>query len=294
MRQSITTHHGYYARRKVMSIAIGLCIGMSGSAAAAEKDSEEVASSRERNYQDEQELVVTGEKTERSIFDTGSSVEVFDSRRIDSLPGAETVSDLMRMTANTVDVGIGNDLPTVRGVDGSGPSTGAGAFLSGTRPRLGLSLDGRALTYNEQAYGPQSLWDLDRVEVFRGPQSYIQGRNAIAGAIVMTTKDPSFEWESAIKGGFGNQHASQLAAMASGPLIDEQLAFRVSVDRQRRRSDIDLPAYTPVGDPREVQTTNARAKLLLNPAGLRELTTKCWKSYSASVSAMITCTKYVK
>lgn len=52
--------------------------------------------------------------------------------------------------------------------------------------------------------------------------------------------------------------------MASGPLIDEQLAFRVSVDRQRRRSDIDLPAYTPVGDPREVQTTNARAKLLLN------------------------------
>jgi hypothetical protein len=82
--------------------------------------------------------------------------------------------------------------------------------------------------------------------------------------------------------------------MASGPLIDEQLAFRVSVDRQRRRSDINLPAYTPVGDPREVQTTNARAKLLLNPAGLRKLTTKCWKSYSASVSAMITCTKYVK
>lgn len=207
-RQSITTHHGYYARLKVISIAIGLCIGMSGSAVAAEKDSEEVTSSRERSYQDEQELVVTGEKTERSIFDTGSSVEVFDSRRIDSLPGAETVSDLMRMTANTVDVGIGNDLPTVRGVHGSGPSTGAGAFLSGTRPRLGLSLDGRALTYNEQAYGPQSLWDLDRVEVFRGPQSYIQGRNAIAGAIVMTTKDPSFEWESAIKGGFGNQHAS--------------------------------------------------------------------------------------
>lgn len=280
MRQSITTHHGYYARRKAISIAIGLCIGMSGSAAAAEKDSEEVASSRERNYQDEQELVVTGEKTERSIFDTGSSVEVFDSRRIDSLPGAETVSDLLRMTANTVDVGIGNDLPTVRGVDGSGPSTGAGAFLSGTRPRLGLSLDGRALTYNEQAYGPQSLWDLDRVEVFRGPQSYIQGRNAIAGAIVMTTKDPSFEWESALKGGFGNQHSSQLAAMASGPLIDEQLAFRVSVDRQRRRSDIDLPAYTPVGDPREVQTTNARAKLLLNPAGLRDLTTKLTFNHS--------------
>ena len=178
------------------------------------------------------------------------------------------------MTPNVVDVGIGNDLPTVRGVDGSGPTTGAGAFLSGTRPRLNLSLDGRSLTYNEQAYGPQSLWDLDRVEVFRGPQSYIQGRNAIAGAIVMASKDPTFEWESAFKGGAGNQHSSQLAAMASGPLVEDQLAFRVSVDRQRRRSDADLPAYEPVGDPREVEATTARAKLLFNPAGLRDLTTK--------------------
>ena len=116
------------------------------------------------------------------------------------MPGAETVSDLMRMTANTVDIGIGNNLPTVRGVDGSGPSTGGAAFLSGTRPRLVLSLDGRPLTYNEQAYGPQSLWDMERVEIFRGPQSYIQGRNAIAGAIVMTSKDPDFDWESAFKG----------------------------------------------------------------------------------------------
>ncbi|MEX0634860.1 TonB-dependent receptor plug domain-containing protein [Serratia ureilytica] len=87
----------------------------------------------------------------------------------------------------------------MRGIDGSGPNVGANAFLSGTRPRLNLSLDGRSLTYNEQAFGPQSLWDLDRVEVFLGPQSYIQGRNAIAGAIVMASKDPTFEWESAFK-----------------------------------------------------------------------------------------------
>lgn len=243
----------------------GFFLALAGSASAAVS---------EESYQDQDTLLVTGEKAARSILDTGSSVDVFDSRRIDNLPGAETVTDLIRLTANTVDIGIGNDLPTVRGVDGSGPSTGAGAFLSGTRPRLGLSLDGRSLTYNEQAYGPQTLWDVERVEMFRGPQSYIQGRNAIAGAIVMTSKDPSFEWESAFKGGAGNQHSSELAMMATGPLVEDQLAFRVSVDRQHRRSDIDLPAYDPVGDPREVQTTNARAKLLFNPAGLQDVTTK--------------------
>lgn len=260
----------------VTPLLLGLFSALPGSACAAEAS--------EESYQDQETLIVTGEKTARSILDTGSSVEVFDSRRIDSLPGAETVTDLMRLTANTVDIGIGNDLPTVRGVDGSGPSTGAGAFLSGTRPRLSLSLDGRSLTYNEQAYGPQTLWDMERVEMFRGPQSYIQGRNAIAGAIVMTSKDPSFEWESAFKGGAGNQHASELAMMATGPLVEDQLAFRVSVDRQRRRSDIDLPAYDPVGDPREVQTTNARAKLLFNPAGLQDLTTKLTFNHADSGS----------
>lgn len=266
----------------VPALLLGLCCLFPLNALSAETDSREKENSE--NYQDQEVMIVTGEKTARSLLDTGSSVEVFDNRRIDTMPGAETVTDLMRMTANTVDTGIGNDLPTVRGVDGSGPSTGAGAFLSGTRPRLGLSLDGRSLTYNEQAYGPQSLWDMDRVEIFRGPQSYIQGRNAIAGAIVMTSNDPEFEWRSAFKGGAGNQHSSQLAAMATGPLIEDQLAFRVSVDRQRRRSEIDLPAYDPVGDPSEIQTTNARAKLLFNPAGLRDVTTKLTFNHSDSGS----------
>lgn len=261
------------------ALLVGLCCLLPLNILAEENEEQEKKRT-DSGYQDL--LIVTGEKTTRSLLDTGSSVEVFDSRRFDSMPGAETVSDLMRMTANTVDIGIGNNLPTVRGVDGSGPSTGGAAFLSGTRPRLVLSLDGRPLTYNEQAYGPQSLWDMERVEIFRGPQSYIQGRNAIAGAIVMTSKDPDFDWESAFKGGAGNQHSSQLAAMVNAPLIEEQLAFRASVDRQRRRSDIDLPAYDPVGDPSEVQTTVARAKLLFNPSGLRNLTTKLTFNHSDS------------
>ena len=249
------------------SLFLGLCSLSIGAAGAADNGSNETS-------QDAETLLVTGEKVKRSIFDTGSSVQVFDSNRIASMPNAQQIPDLLRMTPNVVDLGIGNDLPTVRGIDGSGPNTGANAFLSGTRPRLNLSLDGRSLTYNEQAFGPQSLWDLDRVEVFLGPQSYIQGRNAIAGAIVMASKDPTFDWESAFKGGAGNQHSSQLSAMVSGPLVEDQLAFRASVDRQRRRSDADLPAYAPVGDPREVEATTARAKLLFNPAGMRELTSK--------------------
>lgn len=253
------------------SLIFALHMFAAGEVLAAE---ENTSHHNRESESDADTMIVTGEKVARTIYDTSASVEVFDESRISAMPGATQVSDLLKMTANVVDTGIGNDLPTVRGIDGSGPANGANAFLNGTRPRLNLSLDGRSLTYNELAFGPQSLWDMERVEVYRGPQSYIQGRNAIAGAVVMSSKDPTFDWESAVKAGGGNQHSTVTSAMVSGPLIEEQLAFRLSADRQRRDSTVHLISYEPVGDPREIEATNVRGKLLFNPAALRDLTTK--------------------
>ncbi|OAT28799.1 TonB-dependent receptor plug domain-containing protein [Proteus myxofaciens] len=136
-------------------------------------------------------LIVTGEKLNKSIYDTGSSVTVYDYKKIESTPNAD-VNTLLQMTPNVVDNGNSNALPAIRGVDGSGPAQGAIAFLGGTRPRVNFSVDGRSFTYNEFGYGAQSLWDVDNVEIFRDPQSYVQGRNAIAGAILVKTMDPTF------------------------------------------------------------------------------------------------------
>lgn len=257
-----------YKKYHMPSVMLGLCVFAAADAIAADD-----APIRNENNEPDT-IIVTGEKVRRTIYDTGSSIEVFDDARIDSLPGATQVSDLLKMTANVLDTGIGNDIPTIRGIDGSGPANGANAFLSGTRPRMNLSLDGRSLTYNELAVGPQSLWDMQRVEVYRGPQNYIQGRNAIAGAVVMSSKDPTFDWTSAVRAGGGNQDSTQASAMLSGPIVEDQLAFRLSADRQRRESFVDLISYEPVGNPREIEVTNIRGKLLYNPAGLRDLTTK--------------------
>jgi len=76
------------------------------------------------------------------------------------------------------------------------------AFFAGTRPRLNLSIDGRSATYNEFAFGTQSLWDMQQVEVLRGPQSHVRGQNAVAGAVVMRSKDPTDEWEGTLRLGF--------------------------------------------------------------------------------------------
>ncbi|QUG73804.1 TonB-dependent receptor [Erwinia sp. E602] len=281
---------GLVVKRTVSSMLISLCIFGAGSAAAAETAAATDAKQADVAEQDKKApvdgtLIVTGEKSNRSIYDTGSSVKVFDKNAIDALPHAVEIRDIMQQIPNITDVGPGNDLPTVRGLDGSGPATGAGAFVTGNRPRINMSVDGRSLGYNEMAYSSQSLWDMDRAEVFLGPQSYVQGRNAIAGAVVMTTRNPTFEWESAVKGGWGNQHSSQMAAMVSGPLVEDELAFRVSADRQRRLSFVDLVDYEPYPHKvKEIETNTARMKLLYNPSSLRELSTMLTFNHFDSVA----------
>lgn len=51
-------------------------------------------------------------------------------------------------------------------------------------------------SWNGQRYVDASPWDVEQIEVLRGPQSTTQGRNTMAGAIVVNTKDPTFDWEA--------------------------------------------------------------------------------------------------
>ncbi len=102
-------------------------------------------------------------------------------------------------------------------------------------------------------------------------KSYAQGRNAIAGAVVMTSNDPTQEWEGAAKLNMGTHRLAQTAARISGPVVKDELAFRLSVDHQQRETSVDLPHYDPVGNPRWFKATNTRAKLLWMPSALPDL-----------------------
>ena len=217
------------------------------------------------------EITVTGEKFERSQSSTGSSTTVVTGDQFKREANLLSATQLLKRDVNILDTGLGNDLPTVRGVDGSGPAVGAVAFFAGSRPRLNMQIDGRTSSYNELAFGTKSLWDMKQVEIYRGAQSYAQGRNAIAGAVVMTSNDPTQEWEGAAKLNMGNHRLAQTAALISGPVVKDELAFRLSVDHQQRETSVDLPHYDPVGNPRWFKATNTRAKLLWTPSALPDL-----------------------
>jgi outer membrane receptor protein involved in Fe transport len=201
-------------------------------------------------------------------MDTSSSVEVLDSDEIRRRAGLETTSDILAIVPNLVSTETSNFAPAVRGADGTGPAQGADAFFAGTRPRLNYQVDGRTLSYNESIFSDATLWDVERVEIFRGPQSTLQGRNAVAGAIVVKTRDPAWEFETGARVLAGNYDTRQYSAYVSGPIVDEQAAFRIAVDHRTAEDFVNFEQFPGVSRPDEYKSLAVRGKLLFEPDAL--------------------------
>lgn len=216
------------------------------------------------------EVIVTGERVARTVKDTASSISVASAEDIADQADANRVEDVLALIPN-VQLGAGDSGPTIRGDDSAGVLRGADAFLGGSRPRTTIVVDGRPLNYNEFIYGSNALWDVSRVEVFRGPQTTTQGRNAIAGAIFINTADPTFEWEGRARAVFGNRSTEVASLALSGPVVADQVAVRGAIDYRDQRSFVRRPTQTAalIGeDPRKDDYWLGRLKVLVTPTAL--------------------------
>ncbi|HEX7854549.1 MAG TPA: TonB-dependent receptor [Sphingobium sp.] len=83
--------------------------------------------------------------------------------------------------------------------------------------------------YARPAQSQFELVDLDRVEVLRGPQGTLFGKNTTAGAINITSRLPSFTPEAAFEGNIGNYGYHQVRGSVSAPLLSDKVAFRLSI-----------------------------------------------------------------
>jgi iron complex outermembrane recepter protein len=222
-----------------------------------------------------QEIAVTGERLQRPMSDTASSVAVITGEANESLAGADRIEQLLSLIPN-VQLGSGGEGPTIRGQDSTGVLRDLPAFLGGTRPRVTLQMDGRAVSFNEFVFGLASVWDVDRVEVFRSPQTTTQGRNSIGGAIFIETRDPVYDWEGNVRLQAGNYDMKQGSAVVSGPIIDDQFAIRVAGDFRQSRTSSEITGFVVGADPNEDDYGLIRVKLLVEPAalpGMRLVTT---------------------
>ncbi|MDP9588686.1 UNVERIFIED_ORG: outer membrane receptor protein involved in Fe transport [Shinella zoogloeoides] len=229
-------------------------------------------------------ITVTGEKVSRDIKSTASSVSIKTSREIDrEKTGNATVSEVIVDVPNVV-YSDTVSAPVIRGQDSQGPLTGQGSFWGGTVPRATINLDGHYLNYNEFYFGATSVWDLDSIEVFRGPQTTSQGANAIAGAIIVNTKDPTFTPEAAYQAEIGNYNTKRASIALSGPILEDQLAARLAIDYSGRDTFIDYvnAGFRHEGTDQDFSALNARLKLLWEPTDIPGLTAKLTYSHTSS------------
>ena len=162
----------------------------------------------------------------------------------------------------------------IRGVNSEG-------FVPGGAPLASVYIDGVQQTVYGARRGARGLWDVEQMEVYRGPQSTLSGRAALAGAIYIKTKDPTFEREAAASLTVGNQERVGTALMFNTPLVDDQLAFRFAGEFARSVTDINYPLYEPFDRYDDFTTDsfyNLRGKLLFQPSEMPE--TRALLSYS--------------
>lgn len=226
------------------------------------------------------EIIIRGDTAERSLQDTSSSVSVIGAEQLQDKAAFATINEVIADTPNVFIPGT-TSAPIIRGVDSDGPLVGGNAYLAKPLPRATMSVDGRYVTSIELGGGGATTWDVESVEVFRGPQTTSQGANAIAGAIVVNTKDPTFTPEYTGQIVYGSRNKRRLSFAASGPLSDD-LAARIALDYTGRDTFVSYTnaSFTEPGFDYDFSSLSGRIKLLWEPKDLPQLQVKLTYSHT--------------
>ena len=211
-------------------------------------------------------IVVEGGKIAREFVDNPASVGVVTGEDIETY-GIDDLRDSFNRLGNVrwFEGNRANTGISIRGINSEGVTE-----PTNNAPVTSIIIDGATQSVESTRRGARGVWDIGQVEVFRGPQSTLQGRGALAGAVILKTNDPTFFWEGQVQGILAQDERRDGAFVLSGPLIPDELAFRISGEARRRDLEIDyeIPENRELAEDRY---RNIRGKLLLEPSGIPDL-----------------------
>jgi iron complex outermembrane receptor protein len=176
-----------------------------------------------------QSVVVTARRREEKAQDVPIALSVIDAKTVEST-GSFNVSKLTQLQPSLqfYSTNPRNSAANIRGLGAP-----FGLANDGIEQGVGVYID---QVYNSRiAVATFDFLDVEQVEVLRGPQGTLYGKNTTAGAINITPRAPSFDFEGRSEVSVGNLGFVQAKASVSGPLIDDKLAIRFaasSTDRQ--------------------------------------------------------------
>lgn len=172
-----------------------------------------------------EEVIVTAQKRSESLTDVPISIAVMNSEAL-MKTGVRQMREVAEFVPN-MSISSGNDSSTAVRVRGVGANTRNIGFDT----RVGVYVDG---VYMGQSPAQNlDIVDLERVEIARGPQGTLFGKNTVAGAINLVSRKPSQERELEVTGEIGNYSSHRVSAVANLPISDSAAARFSIVDHAR-------------------------------------------------------------
>jgi len=202
-------------------------------------------------------VVVTARQRSENIEKVPAQVTAFTSEMIQA-KGITNPADFLSAVPNVTFIPTQNSGTSFIVMRGIGQARNS-------EPSAAIVVDGVPMT--QPAAFNQELLDIQQIEVVKGPQGALYGRNAIGGAILITTKQPTDEWDAQVTGGYNSGPGGKADASVSGPIADG-LKMRAAVsyyntDGWLTNLDTKDQSASPNADP--VSDLNGRVSFLYQP-----------------------------
>jgi len=165
-------------------------------------------------------LIVTAQKREEDIQDVPIAISAFsqeDLTRSQVAGGPDLITQVPNMTFTKTN--FSSYSIQLRGI-------GTQAISATTDPAVAVAFNNTPFIRNR--FFEQEFYDLQRVEVLRGPQGTLYGRNATAGVVNIISQKPKFVAESKLSGDVGNFSSSRVEGMINIPLVEDKVALRLA------------------------------------------------------------------
>jgi iron complex outermembrane receptor protein len=172
-------------------------------------------------------VVITANKREETVQDVAVAVTAVTAETREEI-GIATITDLTNLTPG-LSYTAGNERITLRGI-------GRNTNNFGAEPGVANYTDGIYQSFASIA-GRDNLF-VDRIEVLRGPQGTLYGRNSVGGALNIISKRPTDDFEGEFRLGFGNFDQAKAGVSLSGPLVEDWLRGRVAYLKDARQEGV--------------------------------------------------------
>lgn len=206
------------------------------------------------------EIVVTARRRAESLQDVPIAISAYNAEALANLQ-ADTLSGIQYATPNLyLDQGdAGNAVIYIRGV-------GQNDSLAFADPGVGVYVDDVFIARSQAAF--LEIFDVERIEVLRGPQGTLYGRNTIGGAIKFVSTRPTSDVSGYMEAGIGNFGSVTAKGRISGPIAGDVLKGKIALAYTTREGYADNSVTGK--DDGDVQTFAGRASLLFQPSDRTE------------------------